>query len=187
MLRRSTVSALAFNNLLPHVRATTQSNTTPFCGNLEPTRLRWCICDKCFVDWSVLCRSGVHMQINTERGCAEVSWALTPFLVWRDTRTRQKNRNKTSRWCSYAGSGMSKIDQRCGTNDTLRGVHLWNKECSAYCSHVWQNTHSREHKFQSDAQGQHMGTPQLARCAHRRAQLLAQGKCDAQISRPPLR
>jgi len=69
---------------------------------------------------------------------------LDPFLVWRDTRTRQKNRNKTSRWCSYAGSGMSKIDQRCGINDTLSGVHLWNKECSAYCSHAWQNTHTAE-------------------------------------------
>ena len=24
------------------------SIATPFCGNLEPTRMRWCINDKCF-------------------------------------------------------------------------------------------------------------------------------------------
>ena len=28
-------------------RSASMSNATLFCGNLQPTRMRWCICDKC--------------------------------------------------------------------------------------------------------------------------------------------
>ena len=37
------------------------TNATLFCGNLEQTRMRSCICDNVLADWYVLCKSEVYM------------------------------------------------------------------------------------------------------------------------------